>query len=88
MRRVLYSLVLVMVGFFLIKEVTAKRAAVFIRDCMTPEEMTLILDESVGPIQKEQQLELTKGVLGCVSSKQTAVERMVTSYLGADLFPK
>jgi hypothetical protein len=85
---VIYFLVLVILGFFLIKEVTAKRAAVFIQECMTPEEMTFILDQSAGPIKKEQQLALTKGVLGCVSSKQTAVERMVTSYLGADLFPK
>jgi len=85
---VIYFLVLVILGFFLIKEVTAKRAAVFIQECMTPEEMTFILDQPVGPIKKEQQLELTKKVLGCVSSKQTAVERVVTSHLGADLFPK
>lgn len=88
MRRVIYFLVLAFVSFFLTKEIVAKRAAVFIQECMTPKEMTFILDESVGQVEKAQQLELTKRALGCVGSKQTAVERAVTNYFGADLFPK
>jgi hypothetical protein len=79
---------LILVSAFLAKAIVANRAVVFIHECMTQDEMEFILDESVVPIEKVRQYELTKRALGCVGSKQTAVERLVTNVLGADLFPK
>lgn len=85
MRKTIYFVVVILLSAFLAKQITAERAHILIKECISQEEMEIILDESVDA-GKEKQFEITKRALVCVHSKQTWLERLVTKMVGIHLF--
>lgn len=55
-------------------------------ECLSSEEVELILEESGTPLKKEKQFEITKKALVCVGDKQNILESVVFNALGGKLF--
>src|SRR5690554_4343581 len=66
-KKIFYSLIIVALGAFLAKEITAERARGFIRECLSEREIEIILDEHAN---QERQFETVKRGIACVREKQ------------------
>lgn len=82
-KKILFYAIAVALGVWLAKELTAERARGFIKECLSQDEIEIILDE---PGNKEKQFEITRRTLGCVREKQSWPERIVTKTMGNRLF--
>jgi hypothetical protein len=82
-KKIFYSLIVVALGAFLAKEITAERARGFIRECLSEREMEIMLDEHAN---QERQFEIVKRGVACVREKQSWPEHIVTQVMGNRLF--
>ena len=86
MKKFIFLVVIITALTLTAKHVIATRAHNFIMECLSAEEVELILEESVTPLKKEKQLEITKRALPCVRSKQNILEGVIFNALGGKLF--
>lgn len=86
MKKLIVLFLLIAIFSIVAKEIIAKRTHGFIMQCLSSEEVELILDESVTAATKEKQLQVTKRALVCVKGKQSVVENVIFNALGGKLF--
>lgn len=82
-KKIFYLLIVVALGAFLAKEITAERARGFIRECLSEHEIEIIIDEHA---DQKRQFEIVKRGIACVREKQSWPERIVTQVMGNRLF--
>lgn len=76
----------VVLVFLLVKEVTAWRAHHFIMECLSPEQVDLVVTKRIYDESVDRQGKFVNGAIGCVAERQTYLEIIVSRVLGSFLF--
>ena len=82
-RRLFILLICTAAVFFGLKQYTADRAHRFILECLTAEEVNIIMDDSADPLAQDR---IVNERWQCIYEKQSWVERIVLRALGPSVF--
>lgn len=82
-RRLFILLICIATLLFGLKKYTADRTHRFIFECLTAEEMSIIMDDSADPLVQDR---IVNERWQCIHDKQSWVERVVLRALGPNIF--